>query len=152
MVQSILVGALLTLVTVGIHTVGTAWWIERFKPKVAKKRPTKHQTAGSNRYEAFRILASTALLLLGLHILEVSAWAITYLLLPDLKSLDTLEQAVYFSTVTFTSLGYGDIVIEGPWRLLSAIEAMVGLMIFGWSTALYFAVVQRIWFAEGSGG
>ncbi|MEM1303714.1 MAG: potassium channel family protein, partial [Planctomycetota bacterium] len=65
--------------------------------------------------------------------------------LPLDRPFSTLEEATYFSTVTFASLGYGDIVITGPWRLLSAIQAMNGLLVFGWSTALLFAVVERIW-------
>jgi hypothetical protein len=83
--------------------------------------------------------------LLLLHILEVTVWALVYLALPQLPEFEDAEQALYFSTVTFASLGYGDVFIQGSWRLLSAIQAMTGLLIFGWSTALLYAVVQRLW-------
>ena len=58
---------------------------------------------------------------------------------------DTIEEATYFSTVTFTALGYGDIVLEPPFRLLSSFQAANGLFLFGWSTALVFAVVHWIY-------
>ena len=55
------------------------------------------------------------------------------------------EAAIYFSFVTFTTLGYGDLTLSDGWRLLSGIEALNGILLDGWSTAVLFAVVQRIW-------
>ena len=141
-IQSILVGSVLTVVTIGIHAVGTAWWIGRLK------RTTKPAPGLRSRLLPLRVLCSTALLLLLLHIAEVGPWAAAYLLIPGIGALNTFEEATYFATVTFASLGYGDIVIDGPWRLLSGIQAMNGLFVFGWSTALLFAVVERIWGAD----
>jgi hypothetical protein len=59
--------------------------------------------------------------------------------------LATFEQAAYFSFVTFTTLGYGDITLSESWRLLSGIEALNGILLVGWTTAMIFTVVQRIW-------
>ena len=142
MIGSILLGVVLTLVTIGIHAVGTAWWIGRLKLRAKRVRGSKIKLL------PLRLLCSTALLLLLLHMAEVAPWASAYLFLPGLDSINSFEQATYFATVTFASLGYGDIVIEGPWRLLSAVQAMNGLLVFGWSTALLFAVVERIWGAD----
>ena len=72
-------------------------------------------------------------------IIEVWVWAVLYVVLGALESLET---AVYFSTVTFTTLGFGDIVLDDEWRLLSSFEAANGLLMFGWSTALVFVGVQ----------
>lgn len=141
-IGSIIVGAFLTVITVGIHALGTAWWIGRLR------RAARTAKGLRRRLLPLHLLCSTALLLLTLHIAEVAPWAAAYLLLPNIGSLNTFEEAIYFATVTFASLGYGDIVINGPWRLLSAIQAMNGLLVFGWSTALLFAVVERIWGAE----
>jgi voltage-gated potassium channel len=141
-IGSILLGVVLTLVTIGIHAVGTAWWIGRLKLRAKRVSGLKIKLL------PLRLLCSTAMLLLLLHMAEVAPWATAYLLLPGLDSINSFEQATYFATVTFASLGYGDIVIEGPWRLLSAVQAMNGLLVFGWSTALLFAVVERIWGAE----
>ena len=58
------------------------------------------------------------------------------------------EAAVYFSFVTFTTLGYGDITLSEGYRLLSGIQALNGILLVGWSTALMFAVVQKIWQSE----
>jgi len=139
MLKSILVGALLTMATVGIHAIGTTWWIRRLQR-------LRESTLDPNRpLIQLRVLCSTAVVLLLLHILEVAVWACVYMALPDLAELSEIEEATYFSTVTFATLGYGDVVINGSWRLLSAIQAMTGLLIFGWSTALLYAVVQRLW-------
>lgn len=144
MIGSLLVGLMLTVATVGIHAVGTAWWIQRLKRTPIPKSGLRRKLL------PLKLLCSTALLLLLLHIIEVSPWATAYLLLPNIDSLNSYEEATYFATVTFASLGYGDIVIDGQWRLLSAIQAMNGLLVFGWSTALLFAVVERIWGDKGT--
>jgi len=50
--------------------------------------------------------------------------------------------------VTFTTLGYGDILLDEQWRLLASFEAANGILMFGWSTAIVMAVVHRIYIAE----
>ena len=62
-----------------------------------------------------------------------------------LGEFDSLEPALYFSTVTFTTLGYGDITLTEGWRLLSAFEAANGIILFGVSTAFVFAMIQKIY-------
>jgi hypothetical protein len=66
------------------------------------------------------------------------------ILLPE-AVLGTFEEAIYFSFVTFTTLGYGDITLPEIWRILSGFEALNGVLLIGWSTAMLFAVVQRTW-------
>lgn len=75
-----------------------------------------------------------------LHLLEISLWAFFFYwkdCLPDLDS------AYYFSAVTYTTTGYGDIVLPQPWRMVGAIEALTGILMCGWSTGFFFAVVSR---------
>ena len=55
-----------------------------------------------------------------------------------------LARALYFSTVTFTTLGYGDITLLPRWQLISAFEATNGIVLFGVSTAFIFTVIQRL--------
>jgi hypothetical protein len=77
-----------------------------------------------------------------LHLLEISAWAIVYVwdeAMPDLQS------ALYFSAVTYTTTGYGDLVLPKEWRLVGAIEALTGILMCGWSTGFFFAVVSRLY-------
>ncbi|MEZ5960886.1 MAG: potassium channel family protein [Hyphomonadaceae bacterium] len=77
----------------------------------------------------------------GLHTLEIWFYAALYLLLGEAR---LLEEALYFSTVTFASLGFGDIVLSPKWRLLSAIEAANGVILFAWSTTFLLGVNTRL--------
>ena len=91
------------------------------------------------------VLVATVLALLLLHTLEIVVWAYAYLALLPSGELASFEESVYFSFVTFTTLGYGDITLPENLRLLSGIEALNGIMLVGWTTAMLFAVVQRTW-------
>ena len=75
-----------------------------------------------------------------LHLLEISLWALFY---TWKQSLPDLDSAFYFSAVTYTTTGYGDLVLPQPWRLVGAVEALTGILMCGWSTAFFFAVVTR---------
>jgi hypothetical protein len=72
-------------------------------------------------------------------------WALFYLVNPLITALPDLETAFYFSMVTFTTLGYGDVVLTGPWRTLASIQAANGVIIFGWTTALIFYFIQHLY-------
>lgn len=74
-------------------------------------------------------------------VIEIGLWAALYL---GLGAISGLERALYFSTVTFTTLGYGDITLDESWHLLASFEAANGILLFGWSTALIYAFVRRI--------
>ena len=125
--------------TVGIHTLGAAIWLkhlgQRFEFYASVKQPP----------HLFRGILSTAIVLLMLHVLEAFLWALLYMLLPAQAGLKNLHEALYFSLVTFTTLGYGDITIHVKWQLLTGIEGMVGIVVFGMTTALLFAVIQKCW-------
>ena len=88
------------------------------------------------------MLALFVLWLFLATLLEVWAWALLYL---ALNAVGSLEEAAYFSMETFSTLGFGDITLSKYWRLLSSFEAANGLLMFGWSTALVFAAVQWIY-------
>jgi len=68
-------------------------------------------------------------------------WSVIFLICGEMSSFD---KAFYFSAVNYTSLGYGDIVLSERWRLLGPLEAMNGLLLFGLSTAVMFAVLNRL--------
>jgi hypothetical protein len=55
-----------------------------------------------------------------------------------------LEPALYFSGVTYTTTGYGDLVLPSEWRLVGAVEALTGILMCGWSTGFFFAVANRM--------
>ena len=74
-------------------------------------------------------------------LVEITTWAIFYFwqrAMPDLQS------ALYFSAVTYTTTGYGDLVLPAEWRLFGAVEALTGILMCGWSTGFFFAVVSRM--------
>ena len=68
-------------------------------------------------------------------------WAVAYVLVGAIPS---FEPAMYFSTVTFTTLGYGDLVIGDRWRLLAVTQAAAGIIVFGWTTAIVVALLQHV--------
>ncbi len=81
----------------------------------------------------------------ALHTVEIWLYAALYLGLGEMGS---LEEALYFATVTFASLGYGDVVLSPRWRVLSAIEGANGVILFAWSTAFLLAVMERLRFLQ----
>ena len=73
--------------------------------------------------------------------ISVWLWSGTFLLL---KIFSSLEPALYFCTVTFTTLGYGDITLDKNWRLLSSLIAVNGLIIFGLNTAFLIDLIAKL--------
>ncbi len=140
----VLIGALMIAVTVVLHAVGTTAWVRHLVRRHGR-------SDGSWRPAAiYWVMISTALVMLLLHIAEVVLWATAYwTFVPD--ELESFEEATYFSFVTFTSLGYGDITLSSKWRLLSGIEALNGILLAGFSTALLFGVLARAWDTKKEG-
>ena len=81
-------------------------------------------------------------------VIEAWVWALLYLYHPLITTLPDPETAYYFSMVTFTTLGYGDVVLIGNWRTLASIQAANGVIVFGWTTALIFVFIQRVYSKE----
>jgi hypothetical protein len=82
--------------------------------------------------------------LLSLNFIEAIIWGFTYYLLPGITEFESIEKAIYFSLVTFTTLGYGDITINSANRMLAGFEAMNGALLLGWTTAMMFSLLQLI--------
>jgi len=94
--------------------------------------------------KAILVSAFTAWMFIGM-VLEALLWALLYLYHPEITELPDLETALYFSMVTFTSVGYGDVVLSGNWRMLASLQGANGVMLFGWTTALIFYVIQTVY-------
>jgi len=87
------------------------------------------------------MLVRTAGWIILLHLIEIAVWAFFYAWdhgMPDLHS------AFYFSAVTYTTTGYGDLVLPKEGRLVGGVEALTGILMCGWSAAFFFAVVTRM--------
>ena len=92
------------------------------------------------------LVLSALVMLMGLAAYAESAlWAAFYFWV---GAIPTFAEALYFSLVTYTTLGYGDVTLGGEWRLLGAFEAANGIIMFGWTTALITAVAQRLFFQD----
>jgi len=138
MLGIILFGAAIVALTVVIHALGTTLWIRHIGRRYVDEQFWRMRIA-------IAILIRTVLVLMVLHAIEIMIWAASYIvLLPD-GELASFEKAVYFSFVTFTTLGYGDITLSEGWRILSGVEALNGILLIGWTTALLYAIVQRMW-------
>jgi hypothetical protein len=83
--------------------------------------------------------------LVGLHTVEIWLYAFLFL---GLGEFGTLEAAVYYSTTSFSTLGYGDLTLSEGRRLLGAIEGAQGFLLIGWSTAFLVAVIGRMGLLE----
>jgi hypothetical protein len=140
MLFNLALGIVLMIGTVLIHSGATALIMKRGRDQERFDLPT------TTWYKTGRI-SSAILILFFATVIEATLWAGTYL---ALQAIDTFEAALYFSMVTFTTLGYGDITLDDNWRLLSSIQATNGVIMFGWTTALVVAVLQRLYKRDNS--
>jgi voltage-gated potassium channel len=131
-------GVLMMALTVAIHAYGATKWLGFVV--------TWHNgwEAVDRTRDLYQAVISTAVVLLLLHFSEIVLWAVFYILLPDNAGLADINEAIYFSMVTFTTVGYGDVTLKVGWQLLGGMEAMVGITVFGLTTALLFSVLQRL--------
>jgi hypothetical protein len=88
-----------------------------------------------------RLLIRVAAVTVLAHLAEIALWAGFFVWK---EALATFELAFYFSAVTYATIGYGDVVLPEPWRLLAAMEGLTGILMCGWSAAFYFVVVSRL--------
>lgn len=126
----------LTCATVIIHALGTLAAIAHLA-RVWQQRKRSHGWLASE----IQIVQVVSVLLL-LHLAEAGVWAGIYRLsglLPD------LESAIYFSITSYTTVGYGDVVLPAPWRLLGPMEAAVGILMFGRSTGILVTVIAKVY-------
>ena len=128
-------GFLMLLITTAIHAGFMVITVRKLEAH--EKNPYKRETV----HRLF-VVGFSVLVMFAASLVEVSTYAILYVVLGALSG---MEPALYFSTVTFTTLGYGDIVLDPRWRLLASFEAANGIIMFGWTTAIVIAAVQRVY-------
>jgi hypothetical protein len=111
-----------------------------FLIRIATSRHPRRLTRPS--YGAnFILLQLVAALVLLTHLVNIGLWAVLFWLCGEFAG---FEAAYYHSAVNYSSLGYGDIVMSSRWRLLGPLETIDGIVMFGISTALIFALLMRL--------
>jgi len=135
MLPPIIAVVVLALVSAIIHASGLLtllYWQTRQWPKIeADFRPRRN----------LLVFLTLFGVILVLHLIEIGLWAGVYCwqnCLPD------FETSLYFSGATYTTLGYGDVVLPRPWRLAGVLESLTGVLLLGWSAAFFFTVVTRL--------
>lgn len=142
MLSTLLLAASLVVGTVFVHTGCTLALLATFASPSGVPRRGR-----LGLYRGALAIAGVVLALALAAVLESAVWAAAYLLV---GALPDFGDALYFSLVTFTTLGYGDITLAPRWQLLAAFQATNGIILFGWTTAVIVAVVQRIIRAIGA--
>ena len=130
----ILIAGVLVTLTVLVHATGFALLLRAL---VKSHAATLTQTWPT----IWRLISVTWWLIL-IHVTEITLWSLFYFWgggLPD------AEVAFYFSAATYTTIGYGDVVLLKPLRILGPIEGLTGILMCGLSAGLFFAVVSRIY-------
>jgi hypothetical protein len=135
MLESLFVAAILITLTVIIHMVGLVTLMGFLRARSSRLRPFH----SSFRQGAFIVLIVLGLVLI--HFLEILVYAGAYRLIGLFEFMDA---ALYYSTSAFTTLGFGDVEINGQWRLLGAMEGLNGFLLIGWSTAFMISVIGRM--------
>jgi hypothetical protein len=130
-------GLLLMALCVSIQATGLTaafrWIRRRARPMV----PSFAQHAA--------VLIGVAAWAIFLHLLQISAWAIFYVWRDAMVD---IHSSLYFSAVTYTTTGYGDLVLPAEWRLLGGVEALTGILMCGLSTGFFFAVFAKTFEAD----
>jgi Ion channel len=133
MLSKLLIAFLLMALCVAIHATGLTSAFRWMHVRLG--RCTRHF------WHAPWMLVRIAAWTLGLHLIEILVWALFYTwrgAMPDLTT------AAYFSAVTYTTIGYGDLVLPPEWRLVGGVEALTGILMCGLSTGLFFAVFTEV--------
>ena len=129
------VGAVVILCTIMIHAL----------PLTATVNFIRHEKklgrVGTGFWIDIGIVARAILYALAAHLTEIALWAVLYVVCGEFRDFGT---AYYHSAVNYTSLGYGDLIMSPSWKLLGPLETANGMLLFGVSTAMIFAVIQRL--------
>ena len=133
MIQITLSILALVAATVVVHSIGLTWLLRH----VSRNETQIIQSS----WLVMWLLIRTVWSLLLIHAIEISLWAL-FFVRSDL--MPSVESALYFSGVTYTTLGYGDLVLPAPWRLLGPVEGLTGILMCALSGAFFFTIFSRI--------
>lgn len=129
------VGTATILATIFIHALALSTIVHFVR------RERRLGVAGVRFHKDVTIVAAATLFALTAHLTEIGTWAIVFELCGEFRDFGA---AFYSSAENYTTLGYGDVVMSATWRLLGPLEAADGMLMFGVTTAMIFAVIQRL--------
>ena len=129
------IGACTVLCTILIHALALGATVNFFRYENRLGRP------GAGVFVDLAIAVLVISFAFAAHLLAIGLWAVLFVALGEFQELGT---AYYHSAVNYTTLGYGDLLLTPSWRLLGPLEAANGALMFGVSTAMVFAVTQRL--------
>jgi len=135
MLAPLAVGLVAVLCTIMIHALPLSATVDFVR------RERKLGRAGANFWIDMGIVASGILCALAAQLMEMALWAVLYMICGEFRDFRT---AYYHSAVNYTSLGYGDLIMSPSWKLLGPLETANGMLLFGVSTVMIFAVIQRL--------
>jgi hypothetical protein len=107
-------------------------WVVRIADESATSRQSLRLVA---------VMIATVSVLMAAHIAEVVVWSLAYMMV---GAAPPGTDFIYFAFVNYTTLGYGDVTPIERWHLLGPMTAMNGVLLFGWSTAVIFAVLRAV--------
>ncbi|MGB0720447.1 MAG: potassium channel family protein [Bdellovibrionales bacterium] len=134
--SQLVIGGIMVGLTVCIHAIA----LDRLIKALEKCGPAAFRRF--RKHWKIPVLIATVFGVFSAHIVQIWIWALLYLYV---GALPDLEESLYFSTSTFTTVGYGDVVITKGWRLLSSFQAANGFILFGWSTAFIFEIMSKLY-------
>lgn len=127
------VGAVVILCTMFIHALPVSATLGFLR----RERRLGH--TGRSFWSDFPVVMLAMVTTLTAHLIEIALWAEVFVLCGEFQYFGT---AYYHSAVNYTTLGYGDMVMTPHWRFLGPLEAANGMLLFGVSTAMIFALIQ----------
>ena len=136
MLMNLLIGCTTVFVSMTIQVMAVVITL-RYVMNIVNREDRKSDGFAINTY----VISVVLVMLFGGHLLQAAFWAILFIYLGEFTDFLT---AYYHSTVNFASLGYGDIVMSEKWRLLGALEASNGVLMFGLSAGTLLSVMSKL--------
>jgi uncharacterized BrkB/YihY/UPF0761 family membrane protein len=142
--QQLLVGTVMIALCVLVHGFGL-FSLERVVRRIYTEERRGRIRPLSWRGNLFTLVMVFALIFL--HFVEIWLFALLY---AWVNALPNIPDALYFSTISYSTIGYSDAEIAHDWRMIAALEGILGIILLGWSTAFFVRLLGRL--EEGSDG
>ncbi|MBC7280228.1 potassium channel family protein [Hoeflea sp.] len=136
MISELIIGTLTILASSSVMIVFVLLAI-----RLVRRAEAKYSVRRPGIWHFSTLLASAIVLVLFANTVCVWLWATLFHLL---GVFETFEEAVYFSMVSFTTVGYGDVVVEHDWRILSGFVSVNGILAFGIFTAVLIEIIRGL--------